>query len=117
MVKDILKRLWLDTCNVYIQEKVKNEITKRTEFVEILIIENEPCKLSFNSITSADNSNNVSSVNQSITIFIDNELKIPSGSKIVVTRQNQNFIYKQSGQPRLFTNHQEIKLELFEGWV
>lgn len=117
MVKDALRKLWNDTCNVYIQEKTINEINKRTEFVETLVIENEPCKLSFNSLNTVENINNAPSITQTITIFLDNELEIPSGSKIVVTRQNKQFVYKQSGQPRLFSNHQEIKLELFERWA
>ena len=117
MVKTALKSLWQDTCTVYVQIERINEITKRTEFVEIPIFENEPCKLSFNSLTSAELIDNVSSKNQSITLFISNELKIPSGSKIIITRGVNVFTYTNSGEPKIFTNHQEIKLELFERWV
>ena len=117
MVEKALKKLWNDTCTVYVQTETINEFTKRTEFVELPIIENEQCKLSFNSLTSAENADNVSSISQSITLFISNKINIPSGSKIVITRNEHTFIYKNSGEPRIYTYHQEIKLELFERWA
>lgn len=117
MVEKALKKLWLDYCTVYVQIEQINTLTKRTEFIEIPIIENEHCKLSFNSLSSAEVENNVSSKNQSITLFISNKIKIPSGSKIVITRGVNTFTYTNSGEPKIFTNHQEIQLELFERWV
>ena len=117
MVEKALQKLWNDICTVYIQQEITDEKTKRTKFEEIAIIENEPCKLSFNSLTSAENIDNVSAVSQSITLFISNEINIPSGSKIVITRNEHIFIYKNSGEPRIYTHHQEIKLELFERWT
>lgn len=116
MVEKALKKLWNDFCTVYIQQEITDPHTKRTKFGEIAIVENEPCKLSFNSLTSAENINNVSSINQSITLFLSNKIKIPSGSKIVITRNENTFTYQNSGEPKIFTYHQEIKLELFEKW-
>lgn len=117
MVEKALKKLWRDICTVYVQTETINEVTKRTEFIESPIIENEICKLSFNSLNSAELQDNVSSISQSITLFISNKVNIPSGSKIVITRGENTFTYKNSGEPKIFTHHQEIKLELFERWA
>ena len=117
MVKKALQKLWTDTCSVYVQDKKKNESTKRTEFVEVALFKNQPCKLSFESLTTTTESNNAPVVTQGVKLFIDNELSIPSGSKIEVTRKNKTFVYKSSGEPGVFTYHQEINLELFEGWA
>lgn len=117
MVKKALQRMWKDTCSVYVQEKRKNESTKRTEFVEVALFENQPCKLSFESLTTTKETNHAPSVTQGVKLFIDNELSIPSGSKIVVTRKDKSFTYKSSGEPGVFTYHQEINLEIFEGWA
>lgn len=109
--------MWKDTCSVYIQDKKKNESTKRTEFVEVALFENQPCKLSFESLTTTKETNHAPSVTQGAKLFIDNGLTIPSGAKIVVTRQGKTFTYQSSGEPGVFTNHQEINLELFERWA
>jgi hypothetical protein len=114
--KAVLKTLWNDTCTVYVQTKVQNPNNKRTEFVESVLFENEPCKLSFESNTTSGNGN-VASVSQSVKLFLDNGLLIPSGSKIVVKRADNTFTYKNSGEPSVFSAHQEISLELFDGWA
>ena len=117
MVKKAIQQLWTDTCSVYIQSKIRNESTKRTEFAEVALFENQPCKLSFESLTTTTETNHAPVVTQGVKLFIDNELSIPSGSKIVVARKGQTFTYKSSGMPGVFTYHQEIILEEFEGWA
>lgn len=117
-IKQDLKRLWDDTCSIYIYSKTINESTKRTEFGETLIYSNEPCKLSFNSntlnnITEVDH---VSEDYQDAKLFIDNELDIPMGSKVVVIRGERTFTYKV-GEIAVFTSHQELRLTLFDRWV
>lgn len=112
-----LKLLWKDTCSVFIQSKKTNETTKRTEFEEIPLYENQPCKLSFETLTSTTETDHAPSVSQGAKLFVSNELFIPAGSKIVITRKNTTFSYKQSGEPGVFTYHQEIPLELFDGWA
>lgn len=112
-----LQLLWKDTCSIYIREKTTNEVTKRTEFTEKPLYENQPCKLSFETLTSTNEVNNAPSIGQGVKLFISNGLSIPAGSKIVVTRNGSTFTYKQSGEPGVFTHHQEISLELFEGWA
>ena len=51
---------------------------------------------------------------QTIKLFISPLVNVPAGSKITVTQNNQIQVYKASGQPAVYTNHQEIELELFD---
>ena len=146
--KKALQRFWKDVCSVFIQDKKVNEVTKRTEFVETALFENQPCKLSFETLTSSSETDHAPSVTQGVKLFLDNEHSVPAGSKIVVVRNsdeiesslvvsdeerkaierfasaeitvepiNKTFIYKASGEPGVYTNHQEIPLVLFEGWA
>lgn len=117
MVKKALQTLWNDLCTVYVQTKTQNPNNKRTEFVESVLFENQPCKLSFESLNSASENGNVSTITQSAKLFLDDELSVPSGSKIVVVRGNNTFTFKKSGEPGVFTYHQEIPLVLFDGWA
>ena len=112
-----LQMLWKDTCSIYTKEKTTNSTTKRTEFTEELLYENQSCKLSFETLTSTTGMNHAPSISQGVKLFISNMLSIPAGSKIVVTRNGVQYIYKNSGEPGVFTYHQEIPLELFEGWA
>ena len=112
-----LQKLWNDTCTVYVQTKKQNPENKRTEFVEEVLFENQPCKLSFESITSASESNHTATVSQSAKLFLDKLLSVPSGSKIVISRDGKTFTFANSGEPGVFTFHQEISLVKFDGWA
>lgn len=114
--KKALQILWRDTCSVYIQDKKVNAFNKRTEFTETALFENQPCKLSFETLSSPTQAEHVSALSQSVKLFLDNNLSVPAGSKVVVLRNGKTFTYKASGEPGVFTDHQEIPLELFEGW-
>jgi hypothetical protein len=51
-------------------------------------------------------------VSQVVTLFISPEVYIPPGSMIEVTQNNVTRTYKHSGISAIYTNHQEIILEL-----
>lgn len=114
-----LERLWKDICTIYKKEKIKNEQTKITEFSEVAIFEDIPCKLSFESLNS-NSDDNVATISQSVKLFLNPQIIIPSGCKIVVRRFNlpeREFIYSKSGEAGVFTNHQEIPLAEWKGYA
>ena len=75
------------------------------------------CKLSFVTIKQTLENQNVAEVVQVTKLFISNEVDIPAGSKIRVTQNGKTADYEKSGEPAVYTNHQEITLELFKGWA
>ena len=112
-----LERLWKDRCTVYHRVKVTDPKTKLTDFEEKPLLQDQPCKLSFETLNSTDG-DHVATVAQSVKLFISPDVEIPAGCKIVVTRFNdleRTFTYSRSGEPGIFTNHQEIMLEPFKG--
>ena len=55
-----------------------------------------------------------------VKLFLSPDVKVPAGCKIIVTRPNdveRTFTYSRSGEPGVFSNHQEIMLEPFRGWA
>ena len=113
-----LERLWKDRCTVYHRVKVTDPKTKLTDFDEKPLLQDQPCKLSFETLNSTDG-DHVATVAQSVKLFISPDVEIPAGCKIVVTRFNdleRTFTYSRSGEPGIFTNHQEIMLEPFKGY-
>lgn len=114
-----LERLWKDRCTVYKREKVKDPTTKLTDFEEKPLLQDQPCKLSFENLTSSSG-DPVAAVAQTVKLFLSPDVEIPAGSKIVVTRFNdleRKFTYSKSGEAGVFTNHQEIQLEPFKGYA
>lgn len=114
-----LERLWKDRCTVYKREKVKDSTTKLTDFEEKPLFQDQPCKLSFETLNSSSG-DPVAVVSQTVKLFLSPDLEIPAGCKIVVTRFNdleRKFTYSKSGEAGVFTNHQEIQLVPFEGYA
>lgn len=114
-----LERLWKDRCTVYHRVKVTDPKTKLTDFDEKPLLQDQPCKLSFETLNSTDG-DHVATVAQSVKLFISPDVEIPAGCKIVVTRFNdleRTFTYSRSGEAGVFTNHQEIPLVPFKGYA
>lgn len=81
------------------------------------MLKEQPCRLSYK--TKAENtaeSTDASSMRQIITLILDPEAIIKPGSKIEVTQYGVTTAYKASGKPAVYASHQEIILDLFEGW-
>ncbi len=114
-----LERMWKDRCTVYIRAEVTDPDTNLTDFQETPLFENQPCKLSFETLSATDE-NHVATVAQGVKLFLSPDVVIPAGCKIVVKRFNdleREFIFSQSGEAGVFTNHQEIYLTIWKGWA
>ena len=115
-VRNAIESLYIGNCTVTEHQKTFDETTKQTKFVDVDILTNIPCRLSFSSVRPTDE-NVAASVTQSIKLFLAPEINIPAGCKITVTQNGKTTAYKQSGEPAVHTHHQEISLELFKKWA
>ena len=110
-----IESMYSGFCDIYEYRKVKDSVTEITAVAESQVVEKQPCLITFSVLQSAAQSDSVSSLVQSIKLFIAPEITINPGSKIVVTQNGRTTEYKNSGQPAVYTTHQEINLELYEG--
>lgn len=109
-----IEMLYRDKCTIVEYQPIKDPITKRTNNKEVVILENQPCKLAYKNITSATDGK-VAKLEQTIKLFISPDTEIKSGSKFIITNQNNiTKEYIRSGEPAIYPNHQEIILELLE---
>ena len=113
MVRKSIEKLYTDICNIYEYQKVKNSITKRTEFESVLVHENVKCRISFKNIIATNQTTGEAITGQITVLFINPELVIKPNSKIDVTRNGRILEYKNSGVPAFYSSHQEIVLELY----
>lgn len=112
-----IEELYEDTCTIIEYQSIKDPITKVTKKQEVTVLTDQPCKLSFTTANTTGDGDNVATVSQDVKLFLSPNITIKAGSKIVVTHDGIDHVYKSSSEPSTFFTHQEIGLELFEGWA
>ena len=75
----------------------------------MIVLENQPCKLSYKNITSTTDEK-VAKLVQTIKLFISPNINIKAGSKLIINDKE----YVRSGESAIYPNHQEIILELLK---
>lgn len=95
-------------------KSVKDPVTKVTSKKDVIVLENQPCRLSYKNVTSTNQTEANAAVQQTIKLFIAPEIKIREGSKIFVEHEGRTTEFKHSGKPAIYSSHQEIVLELVD---
>lgn len=112
-----VRSLWIGKCTVTVLQHTTSEKNGRATKTEVPIIQNEPCRVSFTSIRPVIPAEKAHKTTQSTKLFIRPDLQIPPGSKITVTQKGVTGVYRQSGISAVYSTHQEIPLDLWEGWA
>lgn len=115
--KKAIQSLWDGRATITVREGVLDERTGRTEPVERVTASELPCRISFATVKSTEPDEEAAKVAQTVTLYIDPDLVIPEGSKITVTQNQVTTDYERSGKAAVYTDHQEVPLELWEGWA
>lgn len=118
LVRKAIESRYESTCSIYVYGDVFDEATKQTRRERKLLIENQPCRLSyqtqaFASLVSSQ-SEGVPSTYQSTKIFMAPELDIPENSEIEVNWQGRVLKFKRSSVPVIHHNHQEVMVEVLD---
>ncbi|MCM1561743.1 MAG: hypothetical protein NC123_19745 [Butyrivibrio sp.] len=98
-------------------QKVTDEKTRLTDYQDVVVLVDQPCHLSFETLKSAVQTDSAAAVIQTIKLFVSPDITIRAGSKITVTQAGVTTDYICSGIPAVYETHQEIMLELFERWA
>ena len=80
----------------------------------VVVLENQPCHLSFESITAAIQTETAATISQAVKVFVSPDVTIKAGSKLKITQNGVTTEYTSSGVPAVYPTHQEIMLELSE---
>lgn len=115
--KQAVQRMWTGKATVTVLVGVLNPANGRTEPTEKVTVSDAPCRISHTTVKSTQPSEEAAAVVQSVTLYIDPFVDIPEGSKVTVTQNGVTRDYERGGTPAVYTTHQEIPLELFEGWA
>lgn len=108
--------LYEGTCTITIYESYLKP-NKATGHREVIVLEDEPCRLSYNGFPAAEKGETGATKQQSIKLFLAPEIDVIPGSKIIVTQNGVTENYCRSGQPAVYATHQEVELDLWKGWT
>jgi hypothetical protein len=117
MVTNPLTLLWNGRCTISEYENIVDPNTYQTSQREVVVVEDEPCRVSFSSEAVTNPATGVAEMSQFVVLFIRPDLEVASGSVIEVTQNGRTTKYKRSGKPSVYTNHQEIRLTLYEEYA
>ena len=110
-VKSHVERMWIDRCTIKLFQEVTDSVTHITSFSEVVVCENQPCKLSHEKFPVTGEGIAPGRV-LTVKLFLSPALSIPAGAVIeVTTHAGVTEAYKASGVPAVYTNHQEVNLE------
>ena len=112
-MKEVLAFLYDKKCTVYEYITSRDAITGIDSTKEYEKYNDVPCKISYESIPNTSQTDTGASLTQSIRLFCSPDYDIQPGSKISC----QGKVYKASGEPAVYTAHQEIKLILEQEWA
>ena len=110
-VREAFEKMYDSTCTVVVHEEYEKP-NGSTGFRDVIVLENEPCKLQYSSVKSAEQGEAAATVSQEIRLFIRPDVEISAGSQIIV----KSVKYGLSGVSAKYDTHQEIVLSLWERW-
>lgn len=108
-----LQVLWKDTCTIMEYQAYTTD-NQSTQHREVVVLEHQPCKLSFQTLQPVNQTETVGHLVQTVKLFLDNNINMKAGSKIIINRSGKVFVFKHSGEAGIFTHHQEIMLVPYE---
>lgn len=112
--RNTIESLYAGRCNIYEATNTFDPVTKRKSLVWGPVVEGQPCRLSYGSAPSATEGI-TAGLTQTIKLFIDPDIIVKAGSRIDVTQNGTTVSYEASGQPKKYSNHQEIELTMKDG--
>lgn len=104
-------------CTVMEHQKVKDPKTKITTEKEVAVLEDEPCRLSYSSVSAVDQTESAAKTAQVTKLFLSPDVMIMPGSKITVMQSSVTRDYEASGVPAVYPTHQEIVVKLSERYA
>ena len=111
MLRKAIEKLYVDVCSITNKIERFDETNGQNYFESVCVADSLPCRVSFSSVASAEQSE-AAIIKQTVKLFIAPDVDVKAGSRVAITRNGIITQYKVSGQPAMYSSHQEISLEL-----
>ncbi len=114
-MRKAVEALYDGVCTITEYQKIKKE-NKSTAFSEVVVLTDQPCRMSYKTVSPTSQTDTANTVTQTITVYMSPDVVVKPGSKLTITQHGVTSEYKSSGKPAVYSSHQEIPLVLFDGW-
>ncbi len=101
-------------CTVTEMQGVKEPGTNILKQTPVVVLTDQPCKMTHKSSDTTTVVNGVAVQSQSIKLLISPDIEIKPGSQIKITQDGRTADFKRSGLPAVYPSHQEISLIIFD---
>lgn len=108
-----LERMYEGVCSITNKQEYE-KANGSVGFKDVVIVENQPCRLSFSASPVTQAGNGVHNANQSIKLFLSPEIEVKAGSIITITQHGVTTTYQCSGLPIKRYSHQSIELKVMD---
>lgn len=115
--REAIEKKYKDILTVVEHQKVLDEKSKLTKFQEVVVLENQPCRLSFTRNEKTNQGKAAATISQNTKLFLAPEIVVKENSKLIITHEGRTDTYKGTGIPAVYESHQEIVLDTFERWA
>lgn len=117
MVKYPADLLYSGLCTVYEYFEITDNSTGITGFEEKPVYTDIPCRLVYKLSDTSTQGASAAYAKQEVKLILANDIFIKDGSKISVFQNGVTKVYQNSGEPLVYSCHQEIILKTFNDWV
>lgn len=114
IARSAVESLYLDRATIIEYQSVFNTEDCSTGIQELVVCENQPCKVSHVSARQAYDGVASDDIRLITKLFISPDINVKPGSKIILDRNGVETVYRNSGEPSMYYNHQEIIIETWE---
>lgn len=117
MVRKAIESMYDCLATIIEYRAIKDDKTKLTSMQEVTVYEEQPCRISIESIVNVEETKTTAKLTQKVKLFLAPEPEIKPNSKIVIKKNQKSAVYTNSSAPNVYDTHQEIMLSAFERWV
>ena len=116
-MREAIESMYDGRCTVTEMQSVKDPKTGIVKQTPVIVLTDQPCRLSHKSAETTTVANGVAVQNRTIKLFISPDIEIKPGSKITIKQNGLTADYKRSGLPAVYESHQEINLVIFDSYA
>ena len=116
-VRKAIESTYDGVCSVVEFQEITDELTHITSQREVTVLENVPCRISFENIRQTEQTETANSKSQTVKLFVSPEINIRAGSKVIVEQNGVTTAFCASGENAVYFSHREVMLGLFEWWA
>lgn len=119
MIQEALRKAiestYTDSCTVSERRKEINPVTKLTDWKDVVVLDGQPCRLSFKTVQSTQQEGAAEETVQSVKLFLSPDIVIKEGSKITVLRGGREYAYVSSGVPAAIHHTRRLHCSFLRG--